>query len=77
MNFQPSKKMSIFSPAIFGDLKAAAEEKKATGAQVVDLSLGSPDLPPDERVRNALSEQSALASSYGYTLGGTTHRYRH
>ena len=71
MNFQPSKKMSIFSPAIFGDLKAAAEEKKATGAQVVDLSLGSPDLPPDERVRKALSEQSALASSYGYTLGGT------
>lgn len=71
MNFQPSKKMSIFSPAIFGDLKAAAEKKKATGAQVVDLSLGSPDLPPDERVRNALSEQSALASSYGYTLGGT------
>ncbi|PIC80140.1 LL-diaminopimelate aminotransferase [Sporosarcina sp. P18a] len=71
MNFQPSKKMSIFSPAIFGDLKAAAELKKATGAQVVDLSLGSPDLPPDERVRQALSEQSALASSYGYTLGGT------
>ncbi|PIC98920.1 MULTISPECIES: aminotransferase class I/II-fold pyridoxal phosphate-dependent enzyme [unclassified Sporosarcina] len=71
MNFQPSQKMSIFSPAIFGDLKAAAELKKATGAQVVDLSLGSPDLPPDERVRQALSEQSALASSYGYTLGGT------
>ncbi|PID21609.1 LL-diaminopimelate aminotransferase [Sporosarcina sp. P3] len=71
MNFQPSKKMSIFSPAIFGDLKAAAELKKATGTQVIDLSLGSPDLPPDERVRQALSEQSALASSYGYTLGGT------
>ncbi|ARD48705.1 aminotransferase class I/II-fold pyridoxal phosphate-dependent enzyme [Sporosarcina sp. P33] len=71
MNFQPSKKMSIFSPAIFGDLKAAAAEKRAAGAAVVDLSLGSPDLPPDERVRQVLSEQSALASSYGYTLGGT------
>lgn len=72
MNFQPSKKMSIFSPAIFGELKAAAAKKRATGASVVDLSLGSPDLPPDERVRQALSEQSALATSYGYTLGGTT-----
>lgn len=71
MNFQPSKKMSIFSPAIFGNLKAAAEEQKALGANVVDLSLGSPDLPPDERVRRVLSEQSVLASSYGYTLGGT------
>ncbi|WP_153733235.1 aminotransferase class I/II-fold pyridoxal phosphate-dependent enzyme [Sporosarcina obsidiansis] len=71
MNFEPSKKMSIFPPAIFGELKAAAVAKQATGATVIDLSLGSPDLPPDERVRQALSEQSALASSYGYTLGGT------
>ncbi len=68
---EPSVKMSIFSPAIFGDLKAAAEAKKATGAEVIDLSLGSPDLPPDEKVRRVLSEQSALANTYGYTLGGT------
>lgn len=68
---EPSVKMSIFSPAIFGDLKAAAEAKKATGAEVIDLSLGSPDLPPDEKVRCVLSEQSALANTYGYTLGGT------
>lgn len=71
MNFKPSKKMSIFPPTIFGELKAAAAAKKATGENVIDLSLGSPDLPPDERVRRALSEQSALVSSYGYTLGGT------
>jgi LL-diaminopimelate aminotransferase len=68
---EPSLKMSIFSPAIFGDLKAAAEAKKAAGAEIFDLSLGSPDLPPDEKVRQALSKQSALASTYGYTLGGT------
>ncbi|AXI01025.1 aminotransferase class I/II-fold pyridoxal phosphate-dependent enzyme [Sporosarcina sp. PTS2304] len=71
MKFEPSKKMSIFPPAIFGDLKAAAETKRATGATIIDLSLGSPDLPPDPRVRQALSEHSALSSSYGYTLGGT------
>ena len=68
---EPSLKMSIFSPAIFGDLKAAANAKKATGVEIIDLSLGSPDLPPDEKVRRTLSEQSALASMYGYTLGGT------
>ena len=68
---EPSLKMSIFSPAIFGDLKAAAELKKAVGVEIFDLSLGSPDLPPDEKVRQVLSEQSALATTYGYTLGGT------
>lgn len=71
MKIEPSLKMSIFEPAIFADLKAAAEAKKATGAETVDLSLGSPDLPPDEKVRRALSEQSAQATTYGYTLGGT------
>ncbi|MFJ7934183.1 aminotransferase class I/II-fold pyridoxal phosphate-dependent enzyme [Sporosarcina sp. NPDC096371] len=71
MKIEPSLKMSIFEPAIFGDLKAAAEAKKATGAEVIDLSLGSPDLPPDEKVRRVLSEQSALATTYGYTLSGT------
>ncbi len=71
MKIEPSLKMSIFSPAIFGDLKVAAEAKKATGAEIIDLSLGSPDLPPDEKVRRVLSEQSALANTYGYTLGGT------
>ena len=68
---EPSEKMSIFSPAIFGDLKAAAEAKRTTGAEIFDLSLGSPDLPPDEKVRQVLSKQSALANTYGYTLGGT------
>ncbi|WP_318614891.1 aminotransferase class I/II-fold pyridoxal phosphate-dependent enzyme [Sporosarcina sp. YIM B06819] len=71
MKIEPSLKMSIFEPAIFGDLKIAAEAKRATGADVVDLSLGSPDLPPDEKVRQVLSEQSALATTYGYTLSGT------
>ncbi|WP_432360519.1 aminotransferase class I/II-fold pyridoxal phosphate-dependent enzyme [Sporosarcina sp. UB5] len=71
MKIEPSLKMSIFEPAIFADLKAAAAAKKATGAELIDLSIGSPDLPPDEKVRRVLSEQSAQANTYGYTLGGT------
>jgi len=71
LEIEPSLKMSIFKPAIFGELRAAAEAKKATGAGLYDLSLGSPDLPPDEKIRRVLSEQSLLEGSYGYTLGGT------
>ncbi|QUW22957.1 aminotransferase class I/II-fold pyridoxal phosphate-dependent enzyme [Sporosarcina sp. Marseille-Q4063] len=71
MKIEPSQKMSIFEPAIFGKLKAAAKVKEETGVEIIDLSLGSPDLPPDEKVRQVLSEQSVLESAYGYTLGGT------
>ena len=71
MKIEPSQKMSIFEPAIFGALKAAAAVKKGTGVEIIDLSLGSPDLPPDEKVRQVLSDKSIMESSYGYTLGGT------
>lgn len=71
MNVEPSSRMSLFLPSIFGELKTAANLKKASGAELVDLSLGSPDLPPDEKVRQALSAESALETAYGYTLGGT------
>lgn len=71
MKIEPSKKMSIFSPAIFGELKNAAEKKRKEGAQIVDLSLGSPDLPPDKKIRDTLAAESAKENMYGYTLGGT------
>ncbi|MFF2753743.1 aminotransferase class I/II-fold pyridoxal phosphate-dependent enzyme [Psychrobacillus sp. NPDC058041] len=75
MIIEPSRKMSIFEPAIFGDLKAAAAAKKAAGFELYDLSLGSPDLPPDEKARKVLSEQSYSSTTYGYTLSGTKRFY--
>lgn len=71
VNIKASEKMSIFSPTIFGELKAATAIKRAEGAKIVDLSLGSPDLPPDKIVKNALSEASNRDDMYGYTLSGT------
>lgn len=70
MKIEPSDKMSIFSPAIFGELKAAAALKEAKGTEIIDLSLGSPDLPPAEKVRQKLSGESANSDMYGYTLTG-------
>lgn len=71
LKVQPSTKMSLFEKAIFGDLKAAAAAKQAQGFNLYDLSLGSPDLPPDERARKVLSDLSFATDSYGYTLTGT------
>lgn len=55
MKIEPSKKMSIFEPAIFGELLAAADEKSKNGTEIINLSIGSPDLPPHEKVREVLS----------------------
>ncbi len=75
MIFEPSSKMAAFQPSIFSDLKNYTTIKKQQGAQLIDLSLGSPDLPPSEQIRHVLSQKSADASAYGYTLGGTDQFY--
>lgn len=72
MNIIPSKKMSLFPPQVFGQLKNFAKQQQEKGMEIIDLSLGSPDIPPHEMLRNHMAEQSKLPSSYGYTLVGTT-----
>ncbi len=69
--FQPSEKMKLFPQAIFGELKQFAYEQQQKGMSLIDLSLGSPDLPPAPFLREHLSNLAAKETSYGYTLTGT------
>lgn len=71
MKIVPSKKMALFQQAIFGELKNFAWQQQEKGMELIDLSLGSPDIPPHEMIRKVLSDKSYLASSYGYTLTGS------
>ncbi|MFJ7367830.1 aminotransferase class I/II-fold pyridoxal phosphate-dependent enzyme [Lysinibacillus sp. NPDC098008] len=75
MKINPSNKMLYFTQAIFGDLKNFAKQQQAKGMQLIDLSLGSPDIPPHAKIREHLSYQASLAESYGYTLTGTQRFY--
>lgn len=71
LKIKQSKLVDQFTPSVFGVVKDAIVKKEAEGEQVIDLSLGSPDLPPDERVRQRLAEESNKESMYYYTLTGT------
>ena len=51
MMIQPAKRMAVFEEAIFGQLKQRASDVQASGRPTVDLSLGSPDLPTLDIVR--------------------------
>ena len=76
MKVQPSKKMSLFVPAIFGELKRFALQQQENGMELIDLSLGSPDIPPADFLRETMSELTKLETSYGYTLTGIQHLMR-
>lgn len=64
-----ANKMKHFPESIFGTLKQAAANH--TTYSIIDLSLGSPDIPPANFLREHLAKQALDASNYGYTLTGT------
>ncbi|KIL78816.1 LL-diaminopimelate aminotransferase [Bacillus badius] len=71
MEFCYSKRMEKFGSSIFSELKAFKLRLEAEGQTLIDLSLGSPDLPPADVIRRELSARAADPTQYGYTLSGT------
>lgn len=56
------------SSAIFNQVAAKKRELVAAGVETIDLSIGSPDLPPSPQVREVLCREAAKPENYGYTL---------
>mgnify|MGYP001176596483 CR=1 FL=1 len=52
----------------FAPLAAARRQAEARGADVIDLSIGSPDLPPPPHVIAALEEAARDPGAYAYPL---------
>ncbi|WP_017755353.1 LL-diaminopimelate aminotransferase [Calidifontibacillus oryziterrae] len=67
-----SQLMQSFETSIFSELAAFKQAKIQQGIQMIDLSIGSPDLPPPKFIVDALVESVKDPKQYGYTLKGTT-----
>ncbi|GGE13826.1 aminotransferase [Marinithermofilum abyssi] len=69
MNFAPSKHLQQLKKGIFHELAEAKRRVEQSGTPVIDLSVGSPDLPPPDFAREILSSLACDGRHYGYTLG--------
>jgi LL-diaminopimelate aminotransferase len=65
-----SKKTQQMATSIFTELANKKREAISRGIDVIDLSVGSPDLPPPAHVVDALVTYSKDTTKYGYTLKG-------
>ncbi|MFE0507351.1 LL-diaminopimelate aminotransferase [Peribacillus butanolivorans] len=72
MNIAPSEKVGRFTTGIFSELATRKQDAMKRGIDVIDLSVGSPDLPPPAFVVDTLVKYAQDTNSYGYTLKGTT-----
>ncbi|MDR0852317.1 MAG: aminotransferase class I/II-fold pyridoxal phosphate-dependent enzyme [Clostridiales Family XIII bacterium] len=65
---QLSKLVSTSAPNVLQTLDAKRIEMKHAGREVINLSAGTPDLPPPEHVLRAVSEAALNPGNYAYTL---------
>lgn len=71
MDIQLATRMNSFQQNIFSELAHFKKIKISEGKDIIDLSVGSPDLAPPSFVMDTLSHLSKVPKMYGYALKGT------
>lgn len=62
-----SKKVSTLPPYLFAEFQKKKEELQAKGVDVIDLGIGSPDLPTPEFIINSLIEEAKKTENHRYS----------
>ncbi len=62
---------------VFADMDRAKSQAKALGMSVIDLSLGSSDLPTDDFILEAIATALQDSDTHGYSLFTSTADFRH
>jgi len=63
-----STRLDALQTGIFSTISSLIKEARAQGRDVIDLSVGSPDMPPPLHVKEALLAAAKNDQNYGYTL---------
>lgn len=66
MTFRGSKRLNQLGSAIFSEMAEWKREVMNQGVDVIDLGIGSPDLPPSQRIIEAMTEAVRNPANYGY-----------
>lgn len=66
MQIEVAKRLQHTEEYYFSKKLREIDEMNKAGAKVINLGIGSPDLPPHPDVIHALQEQAALPTTHGY-----------
>jgi len=65
---QFAKRMDRFGEGIFSKLAEIRKQRTAQGENVIDLSIGAPNIPPAEHIRKALCDAAMVPENYVYAI---------
>ena len=71
-----SRRLSDLPPYLAAEIAARTASFRREGIDVIDLSVGSPDLPPDPRVVEAARLAMEDPANHGYIIGRGHQRFR-
>lgn len=63
-----AKRMDRFGEGIFSKLLEVKKRKLEEGGKVIDLSIGAPNIPPAEHIREALCRAASDPKNYVYAI---------
>ena len=66
-----SKRMEHFKPGIFSVLAEMKSARIEAGGEVIDLSVGTPNIPPAQHIVDELVKSAADRSNYIYAISDT------
>lgn len=73
---QFSERMELFGESIFTTLAKMKEEKEGRGETVIDLSIGTPNIPPAPHIIDALVEAAKDKRNYVYAIKDLSELHR-
>lgn len=65
---QFAKRMERFGDGIFSKLSEIKRQKLEAGEEIIDLSIGAPNIPPYQHILSALCESAADPKQYIYAI---------
>lgn len=66
-----ASRMDQFGEGVFARLATMKKRKKAEGLDIIDLSIGAPNIPPPPPVMKVLAEEAMKPENYVYALMDT------
>ncbi len=66
-----AKRMNNFGEGVFARLAAMKQKKISSGEEVIDLSIGAPNIPPPAHVMQVLSSEALKPENYVYAITDT------
>lgn len=66
-----ARRMENFGEGVFARLAALKQQKISAGEEVIDLSIGAPNIPPPAHVMKVLSDEALKPENYVYAVTDT------